>query len=234
MVRFTHYYNLESPHYFLVFMVGKKEKYWSRYAGTYDNDVEYVVGKELREAISERLLRESELGDVIEFGCGTGYFTMAIAQRAKRVVATDLSDSMLEIARRQLNSLSNVTLQKDDCERSHFHTGSFDAVFMANVIHTVDEPDKVLSEGHRVLRPGGLLLITAYTDYGTDWFKKMELGIRYFQKFGMPPSCYRNYSPEGLAHLVEGQGFRIEEVQLLSDKARAIYLKARRQRKKES
>jgi ubiquinone/menaquinone biosynthesis C-methylase UbiE len=209
-------------------MVQRQEKYWSQYASTYDEDVEYVVGKTLRQAIVKRLLGECGLGEVIEFGCGAGYFTKAIAENAKHIIATDLSDQMLGLARSQLKDLRNVTVQKDDCERSCFPSGSFDTVFMANLIHTIERPDKALRESHRILRNRGLLLLTCYTDYGTNWFDKMELGLRYFLKFGIPPGYYRNYSPDGLGSLVENNGFEIEEIEVMGDKARALYLKGRR------
>jgi ABC-2 type transport system ATP-binding protein len=165
------------------------------------------------------------LGKVIEFGCGAGYFTKVIAQNAKHVIATDLSNEMLEVARVQLKDIRNVTVQKDDCESSCFPSGRFDTVFMANVVHTIERPDKALREGHRILREGGLLLLTCYTDYGTNWFDKLNLALRYFRKFGMPLSYYRNYSPAELVRIVENEGFQVEDVQLIIDEARALYLK---------
>lgn len=204
-----------------------EEKYWGQYARSYDKDVEYVVGKTLRHAIAERLLGERGLGEVIEFGCGTGYFTEVIARNAKHVFATDLSDEMLEMARIRLKDSGNITMQKDDCECSSFPSQRFDTAFMANVIHTIEKPPKALEECHRVLRDGGLLIIISYTDYGTNWFEKMDLALRYLQKFGVPPRYYRTYSPDELVRLVENGGFKVEEIQLIADKAKALYLKGR-------
>lgn len=205
-----------------------KERYWSRYARSYDEDAAYVVGVSLRRAIEGRLRAERGLGDVVEFGCGTGYFTKAIAGGAQHIIATDLSDEMLEAARGQLSELPNVTVQKDDCECPSFPSRRFDAVFMANVLHTIEDPRRALTESHRILKDGGALLIISYTDYGTSWFEKMALGFRYYQKFGMPPSWYRNYSPDELSRLVENAGFTVEEIQLLSNTAKALYVKARK------
>ncbi len=42
------------------------------------------------------------VGSTIDFGCGTGYFTKAIAENAKHVISTDVSYDMLEIVRKQL------------------------------------------------------------------------------------------------------------------------------------
>ncbi|KCZ72707.1 methylase involved in ubiquinone/menaquinone biosynthesis [Candidatus Methanoperedens nitroreducens] len=209
-------------------MVHREEKYWSKYARSYDEGVEYVVGKTLRQAIVKRLLGERDLGEVIEFGCGTGYFTKVIAKNARNIIATDLSDEMLEVARIHLKDFQNVTIQKANCESTSFPSQRFDTVFMANVIHTIENPYKALQESHRILRDGGLLLITSYTDYGVNWFEKIELSLRYLQKFGMPPGYYRNYSPNELARLVENAGFKVEEIQLISNKAKALYLKGRK------
>ncbi|HEY5742774.1 MAG TPA: class I SAM-dependent methyltransferase [Terrimicrobiaceae bacterium] len=46
----------------------------------------------------ERIGREAALGKVAEFGCGTGFYTLALAARADCVVATDISPSMLALA----------------------------------------------------------------------------------------------------------------------------------------
>jgi predicted TPR repeat methyltransferase len=53
-------------------MLAHKEKYWSKFARTFDEDQEYVVGKTILQAIDKRLSEECYLRDVIEFGCGTG------------------------------------------------------------------------------------------------------------------------------------------------------------------
>ena len=206
----------------------RSEKYWGRYAHSYDEGVAYVVGQYLREAIIKRLLRERALGEVIEFGCGTGYFTKVIARNSKHVIASDISDGMVRMARAQLKDFRNVTIQKDDCERSSFPSGGFDTVFMANLINTIENPLKALKESHRILREGGLLLIISYTDYGTKWFEKMDLALRYFQKFGLPPLYYKNYSPNQLIRLSENADFKVEEIQIIGDKAKALYLRAKK------
>jgi ABC-2 type transport system ATP-binding protein len=208
----------------------RKEKYWGRYANTYDEFAEYVVGKTVRQAIINKLSEERDLGEVIEFGCGTGYFTKAVAKNAKHVIATDLSEEMLEMARRQLKEFRNVIVRKADCEERAFPLESADTVFMANIIHAIENPLRALQQSDQILKQGGLLLIVSYTDYGMNWFEKMELGIRYLLRFGVPPPYgLRNYSPEELSLLVESAGFKVESAQLIGYKPRALYLKSRKQ-----
>lgn len=54
------------------------EEYWSRFPDTYDKKMEYVVGKELLDEINHELNNLPELGELVEFGCGTGIYTEKI------------------------------------------------------------------------------------------------------------------------------------------------------------
>lgn len=210
-------------------MTEHKEKYWSKFACTYSDDQNYVVGKTILQLIIKKLSEEHDLGDVIEFGCGTGYFTKTIAKNAKHVIATDLSDEMLEMARIQLKEPCNINIQKANCEVTSFPSERFDTVFMANLIHVLINPIKVLQESHQILRNAGLLIIVDFTGYSMKLFEKMKLGIRYLRKWGMPPRYARNnLSPDELASLVENMDFKVEDVQIMGDKTKALYIRARK------
>lgn len=71
------------------------------------------MGKDLNKIIIEKLQKE-HMGEVIEYGCGTGYFTKEIAKNAEHVIATDLSEEMLEKAKMELKEFNNITIQKED------------------------------------------------------------------------------------------------------------------------
>lgn len=211
-------------------MIGQKEEYWSKYARTYNSDQEYVIGKRILHEITERIYEERELGEVIEFGCGVGYFTKAIAKNARHAIATDLSDEMLKEARIHLQRFQNITIQKANCEDTYFPSERFDTVFIANLIHVVENPIKVLQESHQILKDKGVLLVVDFTCYGMKWFERMKLAIRYLKKWGMPPRHGRSkLSPDQLVSFVEEVGFRTEEIQLLGDTTKAIYLRGRKE-----
>jgi ABC-2 type transport system ATP-binding protein len=137
----------------------RKEEYWSRFASTFDEDQTYVAGSAVQQSIIDRLSGQRDLGELIEFGCGAGFFTKALAANADHVTATDLSDEMLAAARTQLATLPNVTLEKVDCGQTAFPDKKFGSVFMANLIHVVENPSMVLRESYRILDDGDLLLI---------------------------------------------------------------------------
>jgi ubiquinone/menaquinone biosynthesis C-methylase UbiE len=207
----------------------KREEYWSKFVHGYDEGVDYIVGKSIQQEIIKRLLKEQNIGNVVEFGCGTGYFTKVIAKNAEHVIATDLSDEMLEVARTKLKEFQNITIQKADCENVSFPSGKFDTVFMANLIHFIENPFKALQESYRILKDEGLLLLVDYTGYSMKWFEKMKLGIRFIKKCGMPPRyAQTNLSPDEFSSLAEGAGFKIERVQLIGEKTKTLYLKGRK------
>lgn len=207
----------------------RKEEYWSRFAHTFDEDQRYIVGEAVQQAVVGRLSGERDLGEVVELGCGRGYFTKAVAGNAAHVLATDLSDEMVEAARSELGLFPNVAVQKANCERTAFPAERFDTVLMVNVVHFIQNPDKCLKESYRILKPGGALLLVDYTGYGMKWFETMKMGIKFMRRWGAPPRyAVRGLSPDGLSSLVEDAGFTVEELHLVGDRTKALYLKGRK------
>jgi len=195
-------------------MKNRKEEYWSRFARSFEADQEYIAGKGNVQALVRKLHEEHDLKEVIELGCGTGRFTKEIAGNAKHIVATDLSDEMLEVAKIRLSSFPNVTVQKADCCRTSFRSAIFDTVFMVNLIHVLENPSDALRESYRILRNGGKLLIASGTNYGAKESDIRRRVTRYLKVWGMPPSSYQtSLSPDELASLVESAGFEVDVVQ---------------------
>ena len=203
----------------------KKENYWSKFSNTFDNDQRYIVGEAIQKTVIDKLSRERNLGELIEFGCGAGFYTKVIAPNASHVIATDLSDEMLAVAKIQLKDFHNVVVEKADCEKPSFPDGKFDRVFMANLIHLIQNPSIALKEIRRILKDGGLILVVSYTPYGLKFWDRMKTTIRFIRKWGKPPKYFRtNMSQEELRSLVESAGFQVD-IQLIGDKTKAFYLK---------
>lgn len=206
----------------------QEEKYWSRFAKTFDEDQRYIMGDAWRKAIMNRLSKEINLGELIEFGCGAGFYTKTVARNASHVIATDLPDEMVTTARTQLKDFPNVIVEKADCEKTAFPDSKFDSVFMVNLIHVIEKPLMALHESYRILKYGGLLLTATGTGYDTRLFQKIMMAIRFMRKWGKPLGYFRDFSPDELRSLVESAGFQVEEVQLIGDNTKALFLKARK------
>ncbi len=210
-------------------IIKEKELYWGKFAQTFNEDQTYIVGMGTQQEIIKKLSKEDDLGELIEFGCGAGYFTKAIVKNVKHVIATDFSDEMLAMSKTQLKKFQKITVEKADCEKTTFPSDTFDTVFMANLIHVLENPLKTLKEAHRILKYDGLLLIVDYTMYGMSGLEKMKAGMRVLRKWGKPPRYFRgNLSPDEFISIVESAGFKLDIVQVIGDKIKAIYLKGKK------
>lgn len=202
--------------------------YWDRFSGSYDAKVERLIGRTLRPALARMLEQEPDPGNVLELGCGTGYFTRAIAKKARHVTATDLSEHMAEATKSNLRDLDNVTVRVEDSKAISFPPDTFDTVLMANMLHMLEDPLKALGECRRVLKKGGTLLLINYTDEGMGRFERIWLQFRFDILFGFPPKGSWPVTREQLRILLKAADFDIERMSLLQGKINTIYAKAKK------
>lgn len=119
--------------------------------------------------------------EVLDCACGTGDLTLAFAKTgAKRVVGTDFTQEMLDIAGTKLrDSSGRVGFQQADAMNLPFEDASFDVVSIAFGIRNVADPKRAIAEFFRVLRPGGRVVILEFDEprnplvrFGNDLYTK--------------------------------------------------------------
>ena len=96
--------------------------------------------------------------EVLELGCGTGYFTKEIIKTGAKVTAIDISLDLLAVARKEVGA-PNVVFMEENAYRMTFPDNHFDYIIGSSVLHHLDIP-KALSEMFRVLKPGGRIAFT--------------------------------------------------------------------------
>ena len=101
-------------------------------------------------------------GDVLEVGVGTG-LNLALYGPDARLTGIDLSPEMLELARvRALELGREVRLLEGDAQALDLEDQSFDTVVFSLSLCTVPDVRRAVAEAHRVLRPGGRLLLVEH------------------------------------------------------------------------
>ena len=133
-------------------------KAYARWAPVYDLVFGAVFERGRRAAIAAA---ERVGGRILEVGVGTG-ISLPGYSRQNRIIGIDLSEEMLRKARRRVAelSLANVeTLEVMDAEHLSFADASFDVVVANHVISTAPNPEAVLDECARMLRPGGEMIL---------------------------------------------------------------------------
>ena len=207
-------------------MGNEQAEFWSNVAERYDRVVDSQIGGNTRSMVRERVIREGNLGRLVEFGCGTGFYTEALAGKSHTVLATDISQGMLDVAKRQVTA-ANVIFQAEDCQRTSLPDGTFDTAFISLVIHFT-EPDRTVAEMYRILRLGGTLIIANLDPQQLNTLGRIRSMFRvlYQGVIGYrvkPPKGFgRNMTSEKqLRELLERSGFRVESAETIKDRSRS-------------
>lgn len=134
----------------------RTRQYWDEHAATYER-----AGRFERLAIgdSRAWVCEQATGDTLEVAVGTGR-NLPLYGDDVRLTAIDLSPGMLAVARDRAAALGRrVDLREADAQQLPFADTSFDTVVCTLSLCAVPDLHTTVAELHRVLRPGGRLLL---------------------------------------------------------------------------
>jgi ArsR family transcriptional regulator len=135
--------------------------------------------------------------DVADLGCGEGYLTIEMARWARRVIAVDRSRDVLAAARAlaRRRRLRNIVWKRGDLDRLPIRDATIDVALLSQALHHADKPEAALAEAHRVLRPGGRVLVLDLRAHDHAWVKT-KLGDQ-----------WQGFDDDALRALIEGAGF---------------------------
>jgi len=95
---------------------------------------------------------------VLELGCGTGYFTAELIRMDVHITAIDISPELIEEANLKINA-KNVQFLVENAYQTSFNNEQFDAIIGSSILHHL-EIRKAVSEIFRLLKPGGVIAFT--------------------------------------------------------------------------
>ena len=101
-------------------------------------------------------------GRILDFGCGPGVLSMALAHDGYEVTGFDGSEGMIQAAKRESEGkgLSGVSFQVTSAELFSPEPERFDAIVCSSVLEYIQDDNRLLDGFARALRPGGILLIS--------------------------------------------------------------------------
>lgn len=148
-------------------------------ASAYVNSAVHAAGEDLD--LIAQIVANQRGAIALDVGCGGGHLTYRLAPLVKKVVACDLTESMLAavVEQASLRGLPNIDTRRAAAESLPFETATFDVVatrFSAHHWHAFAEG---IAEMARVLKPGGLALMSDVVSPGVclldTWLQTLEL-----------------------------------------------------------
>lgn len=154
-----------------------KSRFYDSIASDFDLIMNHYDLQRRLEVIFDQLLEGKGLEGckVLDAGCGTGYFSRHSLARGAQVVSLDIGVNLLKEARKK-GILRPVA---GDVTNLSFGDATFDMVISSECIEHTPSPETAVSEMIRVLRPGGILVVTCPNRFW-HWSCRLAnaLGIR--------------------------------------------------------
>ncbi len=132
--------------------------YFDELAGKFGR--QYVPGRSWQGLAETFLLLMPPLV-IADLGAGEGTVSQLLARRAKRVIAVDSSEKMVEFGSSLARShgVKNLEYRLGDLEDLPIKKGEVDVAFFSQSLHHAQHPPRALAEAFRILKPGGRVII---------------------------------------------------------------------------
>lgn len=141
-------------------MATEKRNFDKEAAAWDENPARVRLAGDIAEAIARRVAPTPDM-DVLDFGCGTGLVSLALASRVRSVTGIDSSQGMLDVfaAKVARLGLTHVHTRLCDLDAGNVLTGTYHLVVSSMTLHHIRSVGPLLAQFHRVLAPGGRLCI---------------------------------------------------------------------------
>lgn len=191
----------------------KNRKFWNRAASRYDKQTK-VYEKAYHLSIEKSREYCNAEDQVLEIACGTGIISLGIAKNVKHIVASDISEKMIDVAqeKQKAANIDNINFEVADASKINCPDNYFDKVLVFNLLQLIHEPGELLSEVYRVLSNKGKLLVASDCLAETFSFEsKCKLkAVKILGFLGVLPKM-KYYSKKEFEELFEKNNFEIIE-----------------------
>lgn len=149
-------------------IIKQEYKRWSKTYDDYETNIAIILERDL--LIEEINSQNDEI--ILDAGCGTGRYIGLLKKKCKKIIGLDFSPEMLDIAKKRYPDVEFYN--KDLTKRLPFKNNTFDKIVSSLVFPHFKKINGPLKELHRVLKPGGKLIITDFPWHSTINWKSIK------------------------------------------------------------
>jgi len=171
----------------------KMRRYFDELAGKFGR--QYVPG---RKGVAEALLKLMPPMVIADLGAGEGTIAQLMAQRAKKVIAIDNSEKMVEFGAElaKKHAIANLEYRLGDLEDVPIRAATVDLAFLSQALHHAAHPERAIAEAYRIVKPGGRIAV-------------LDLNRHHFEEAReMYADLWLGFTELELEKYLKGAGFR--------------------------
>jgi ubiquinone/menaquinone biosynthesis C-methylase UbiE/biotin operon repressor len=189
----------------------RMRRYFDELAGKFGR--QYVPGRSWK-GIAEAMLKLMPPMVIADLGAGEGTIAQLMAQRAKKVIAIDSSEKMVEFGSElaRTHGIANLEYRVGDLEDVPIRSGTVDVAFLSQALHHAAHPEKAVAEAWRILKPHGKVAILDLNRHQFEEAREMYADL------------WLGFTELEMERYLKGAGFRNVETAVVYKEQEAPFL----------
>lgn len=167
--------DLEKAREMIKIRQNRTKRFFKTVAPQWDRLKKEVIGQfDLNSIIKNKIVFH---GNIADLGCGTGELIESLSQDSiHTLIGVDSSPEMLDQARSRLSGKDNAELRLGELEHLPMKNKEIDTAVMNMVLHHISQPELPIAEVYRVLKPGGMFVLSDFEKHDQEKINKIMGG----------------------------------------------------------
>ena len=139
--------------------MNKTEKFWDKVSNKFDKRSQKIDQTEIKTL--ENTKKYLNVNDIVlDYGCAIGTMAIEIADNVKKIHGIDISPKMIDAAKRKAaeRKIENIHFAQSTIFDERYKRESFDVILAFNILHFLEDTQKVMTRINELLKPKGLII----------------------------------------------------------------------------